>query len=56
MSAYSTVLYFSTEYLNSRENIIILFCKYFVDIRSMARLNLFWEYRKGKLSAVLKRG
>ncbi len=56
MAAYSTVLYFSTEYLNSRENIVILFWKYLVDIRSMATLNLFWEYREGKLFAALKRG
>jgi hypothetical protein len=49
-------LIIGSKYLNSRENIIILFWKYFIAIRSMARLNLFWEYRKGKLSAVLKRG
>jgi hypothetical protein len=27
-----------------RQNIIILFWKYLVDIRSEAWLNLFWEY------------
>jgi hypothetical protein len=41
-------LYFSPEYHNSRQNIIILFSKYLVDIGSEAWLNLFWEYITGK--------
>jgi hypothetical protein len=45
------LLYFSTEYLNSRQNIIILYWKYFADIRSEAWLNLGWEYKNGKLFA-----
>jgi hypothetical protein len=45
------VLYFSTEYYNSR--LIILIWKYLLDIRSEAWLNLFWEYINGKLFAVL---
>jgi hypothetical protein len=36
-------LLFSTEYHNSRQNIIILFWKYLVDIRNEARVNIFWE-------------
>jgi hypothetical protein len=47
------LLYFSTEYRNSRQIILILFWKYLVDIRSEARLNLFWEYINGKLFAGL---
>ncbi len=43
------VMYFSTEYHNSTQNIIILFLKYLVDIRSEACLNLFGEYINGKL-------
>ncbi len=35
-----------------RQNIIILFWKYVVDIRCEAWLNLFWEYTNGKLFAV----
>jgi hypothetical protein len=35
---------YSTEYHNFRKNIIILFWKYLVDIRSEAWQNLFWEY------------
>jgi hypothetical protein len=46
------VMYFSTEYHYSKQNIIILFWKYFVDIRSKDGLNDFWEYKKGKLFAV----
>ncbi len=46
--------YFSTEYHISGQNIIILFWKYVVDIRSEAWLNLFWEYINGKLFAVLR--
>ncbi len=46
------VLYFSTEYHNSRQNIMILFWKYLVDIRSEAWLNLFCELINGKLFAV----
>ncbi len=42
------VLYFSSEYHNSRQNIEILFGKFLVDIRSEAWLNLFWEYISGK--------
>jgi hypothetical protein len=45
-------LHFSTEYHNSRNNIIILFWKYLVDIRNEAWLNLFWAYINGKLFAV----
>jgi hypothetical protein len=37
---------------NSRQNVIILFWKYLVDIRSDAWLNLSWEYINGKLFAV----
>jgi hypothetical protein len=44
---------FSTEYHNSRQNIIILFWKYLVSIfRSKAWRKLFWEYINGKLFAV----
>jgi hypothetical protein len=46
------VLYFSTEYHNSRQNIVILFREYLVDIRSEAWLNLFLECINGKLFAV----
>jgi hypothetical protein len=46
------VLYFSTGHHNSRQNIMILFWKYLVDIRSEARLNLFWEYINEKLFVV----
>ncbi len=46
------VMYFSTEYHNSRQNIIILFWKYLVDIKSEAWLHLFGEYINGKLFAV----
>jgi hypothetical protein len=35
--------YFSTKYHNSRQNVIILFWKYLVDIGREAWLNLFWE-------------
>ncbi len=42
----SIVLYFSTEYHNSRQNIIKW--KYFVDIRSEAWLNLFLGIHKWK--------
>jgi hypothetical protein len=41
-----------TDYHNSRQNMVILFCKYFADIRSEAWLNLFWEYVNGNLFAV----
>ncbi len=44
-----SVLYFSTEYHNSRQNIITLFRKYFVDTRSEARLNLFFGTHKWKI-------
>ena len=47
-----TVLYFSAEYQNYIQNIIILFWKYLVDVRSEAWLNLFWEYIKGILFEV----
>ncbi len=47
------LLHFSPEYYNSRQNIIILFWKYLVDIRSEAWLNLFWEYINWKFFAVL---
>ncbi len=47
------VLYFSTEYHNSRYNYtVILFWKYLVDIRREAWLNLFWEHINGKLFAL----
>ncbi len=46
---------FSTEYHNSRWNIIILFRKYLVDIKSEVWQNLFWEYVNGKSFAVRKR-
>jgi hypothetical protein len=52
--AASVVLDFSTEYHNSRQNGIILFWKYLVDIISEAWLNLFCEYINGKLFAVWK--
>jgi hypothetical protein len=45
------VLYFSTEYNNSRQNILILLWTYLVDIRSEAWLNSFWNYKNGKLLA-----
>jgi hypothetical protein len=45
------VLYFSTEYHNSR--LIILIWKYLLDIRSEAWQNFFWEYINGKLFGVL---
>ena len=42
-SPFSSVLfYFFTEYYNSRQNIIMLFWKYVLDIRHW--LNLFWEH------------
>jgi hypothetical protein len=44
-----------TEYRNSRESMIIMFWKYFVDISSEAWLNLFWEYVNRKLFAVQAR-
>jgi hypothetical protein len=44
----SKVLYYSPEYHNSRQNIIILSRKYLVDIRSEAWLNLYWEYTASK--------
>jgi hypothetical protein len=50
--AASVVLYFSPEYHNSRQNIIIPFWKYLVDNGSEAWLNLFWEYINGILFAV----
>jgi hypothetical protein len=40
-----SVLYFSTEYHNSRQNILILFCKYLVDIWEIP----FWKYINPKL-------
>ena len=46
-------LYFSWEYHNSRQNIIILFWQYLVDIWSKTWQNLFWEYINGKLFAML---
>jgi hypothetical protein len=46
------VRYFSPEYNDSKQNIIILFGKYLVDIRREAWLNLLWEYINGKLFAV----
>jgi hypothetical protein len=49
------LLYFSSEDHKSRQNIIILFRKYLVDIVdiiSEAWLNFFWEYIKIKLFAV----
>jgi len=35
-----------------RQNIIILFLKYLVDIKSVAWINLFWEHIDEKLFAV----
>jgi hypothetical protein len=35
--------------ISVRQNIIVLFWKYLVDIRSEAWLNLFWEYINGNL-------
>jgi hypothetical protein len=46
------VLHFSTEYHNFKPNIIILFWKNFVDIRSEDWLILFGEHINGKLFAV----
>jgi hypothetical protein len=43
------VLYYSTDYQNSRQNIIILFWIYLVDIGSKTKLNLFWELHKWKI-------
>jgi hypothetical protein len=45
-------LYFSTEYHNSSQSIIFLFWKYLADIRSEARLNLFWEFINGNCFAL----
>ncbi len=45
-------IYISPEYHNSGHNIMILFWKYLVDIRSEAWLNLFGEYINIKLFAV----
>jgi hypothetical protein len=42
------VLYFSTEYQKFRQNIIIMFWKYVVDIRSKAWPNLFLGIHKWK--------
>jgi hypothetical protein len=52
MAASVLCMYFSMENHNSRQDILILFWKYLVDIRSEAWLNLFWEYINGKLVAV----
>jgi hypothetical protein len=41
-----------TECYYYRQNIIILYWRYFDDIRSEAWLNLSWEYINGKLFAV----
>jgi hypothetical protein len=35
------VLYFSTEYHKSRQDVLILFWKYLIDIRSQAWLNIY---------------
>jgi hypothetical protein len=51
MSA-SSITYFSTEYHNFRQNMMILFWKYLAAVRSEARLNLFWEYINRKLFTV----
>jgi hypothetical protein len=45
------VLYFTTEYRNSGQNIIILFCKYLVDIWECVAKS-FWEYINRKHIAV----
>jgi hypothetical protein len=42
-------LVLSTEDHNYKQNIIIMFWKYLVDIRSEVWLNLFWEYINAKL-------
>ncbi len=46
---FNLVLFDSTEYHNSRQNIIIMFWKYFVDITREAWLNLFWVIHKWKI-------
>jgi hypothetical protein len=48
------LLYFSTEYHTVIADIIILFCKYLVNIKckSEAWLSLFWEFINEKLFAV----
>jgi hypothetical protein len=43
---------FSTEYQNTRQNIVILFWKYLGDMRSEAWLNLAGKYINEKLSSV----
>jgi hypothetical protein len=51
--AATIVLYFPSEYHNSRQSIIILFQKYLVDIKSEeAWLHLIWEYINRKIVAV----
>ncbi len=52
MTASSTVLLFRLSYCTSRQNVIILFWKYLVDIKSEAWLNLFGKYINGKLFAM----
>ena len=52
MAASTAVLYYSTEYHNSRQNIIVLFWKYLVAFRSKAGQNIFREYINLKLFAV----
>ncbi len=51
-STCTVVLHVSSEYHNSRQNIIIMFWKYLVDISREALLKLFWEHINEKLFAV----
>jgi hypothetical protein len=45
--------FYSVQKKFKTENIIIIvFCKYLVDFKSEAWVNLFWEYINGKLFAV----
>ncbi len=55
MAAFVRILYFSPEYHNPKQNIIILFWKYLVDIGSEAWLNLVGQYVNEKLFAVERR-
>jgi hypothetical protein len=47
--AVSSTVYFSTEYRNSGQNIIIRFCKYLVDVWRKAWLSLFGNIYKSKI-------
>jgi hypothetical protein len=52
MAASGTVLLYRIQYYDSRQNIIIMFWKYLIDIRSEAWLILFWEYINANLFAL----